>query len=248
MPLETFALYVLAGFVAQLIDGALGMAFGVTASSLLLSFGVPPVATSATVHAAECVTTGVSALSHRAFRNYDRALVRKLLVPGVAGALIGAFALSQFPGESLRPLIALYLAGLGVVIITRAFRHAPAHAPVSRLGTLGFFGALIDAIGGGGWGPIVASNLLARGHDARTTIGSVNIVEFFVTLSASLVFLLTLGLTHWQITAGLAFGGALAAPLGAWTTRRLPVKPLMIGVGVLIIALSARTIAGALAR
>ncbi len=239
---DHFLLYVLAGFVAQIIDGALGMAYGVTASSLLISFGVPPAATSATVHAAECFTTGASAISHHAFGNVDKFLFRRLLIPAVIGAIIGAYALSSFPGDALKPWIAGYLLIMGVVIIAKAFMQFPSRNVTSHLVPLGFFGAMIDAIGGGGWGPIVASNLIARGNNVRITVGSVNAVEFFVTLAASVTFFLTLGLTHWQVILGLALGGVAAAPFGAWLSKRIPVRPFMVLVGVLIVILSSRNL------
>jgi hypothetical protein len=237
-----FLLYVLAGFIAQIIDGALGMAYGVTASSILMTLGVPPAATSATVHAAECFTTGASAISHRVFGNIDGNLFRRLLLPGVVGAVLGAYILSNFPGETLRPYIAIYLIGMGLVITYKAFHTFPAREVSSHLMPLGFIGAFVDAVGGGGWGPIVTSNLIVRGHDIRKTIGSVNATEFFVTLSASVTFLLTLGLSHWQIILGLAIGGILAAPFGAWASKHLPLKPLMILVGLLVIAISLRNL------
>lgn len=237
-----FGYYVLAGFAAQLIDGALGMAYGVTATSILIGAGVPPVAASATVHAAECVTTGASALSHHAFGNVSKTLFKRLLIPGVVGAAIGAYILTSLPGEKLKPYIAGYLLIMGAVIIRKAFRKPGNKEVTTHLAPLAFFGAMVDAIGGGGWGPIVASNLIARGNAMREAIGSVNAVEFFVTLSSSIVFVLTLGLTHWQIIAGLALGGVLAAPLGAWACKRVPHKPFMILVGLLIIGLSIRTL------
>ena len=231
-----------AGFLAQLVDGTLGMAYGVTASSLLLSLGVLPATTSATVHAAECFTTGVSGLSHHAFRNVSAVLFRKLLLPGIVGAVIGAYILSSFPGDRLRPYIAGYLLLMGAIIVLKAFLVFPPRTVSTHLAPLGFFGALIDALGGGGWGPIVASTLIARGHDARETVGSVNAVEFFVTVAASVTFIVTLGLTNWHMIAGLALGGLPAAPLGAWACKRLSLKPLMILVGLLVIALSLRTL------
>lgn len=237
-----FLLYVGAGFAAQLIDGALGMAYGVSASSLLLSFGVPPAVTSATVHTAECFTTGASAVSHHVFRNIDRNLFRRLVIPGVTGAVVGAYLLASFPGESLRPYIAAYLLLMGVIIVLKAFREFPPRNVTTHLAPLGFFGALIDALGGGGWGPIVASTLIVRGNAPRQTIGTVNAVEFFVTVAASVTFLVTLGISHWPIVAGLALGGLIAAPIGAWAVGRVPVKPLMVFVGVLVIALSLRNL------
>ncbi|MCS6883531.1 MAG: sulfite exporter TauE/SafE family protein [Oscillochloridaceae bacterium] len=237
-----FAFYILVGFIAQIIDGALGMAYGVTASSLLITFGVPPAASSATVHAAECFTTGASAISHRTFGNVDGHLFRRLLIPGVLGAVTGAYVLASFPGDAVRPYIAGYLLVMGAVIVYKAFREFPPRRVTSHLRLLGFIGALVDAVGGGGWGPIVTSNLLVRGNDIRKTIGSVNAVEFFVTLAASVTFLFTLGLTNWQIILGLAIGGILAAPLGAWVSKHMPVKPFMIVVGVLVIVISMRTL------
>lgn len=240
--------YVLVGFLAQLVDGALGMAYGVTASSLLLSVGIPPAATSATVHAAECLTTGASAVSHHAFGNVDRAMLRRLLLPGILGAVLGAYVLVRLPGDAFRPYVAAYLLIMGCVIVLKAFRPFPPRTVTTHLAPLGFFGALVDAMGGGGWGPIVATTLVARGSDLRRTIGTVNAVEFFVTVAASVTFFLTLGLTHWPVIAALALGGVLAAPLAAWACRRVPMKPFMVLVGVLVIALSVRTLVLALGR
>jgi uncharacterized membrane protein YfcA len=237
-----FLLHVGIGFAAQLVDGALGMAYGVTASSLLLGFGIPPAITSATVHAAECFTTGTSALSHHAFGNIDRNLFRRLLLPGMIGAAIGAYLLVSIDGDLLKPWIAVYLLLMGVVILLKAFRDVPPQRVTSHLAPLGFFGALVDAIGGGGWGPIVASNLLARGNAFHLTVGSVNAVEFFVTLTASLVFLATLGLSHGSIVVGLAIGGVLAAPLGAWLVKRVRPRPALCVVGALVIVLAMRTL------
>ena len=239
---QEFALYIAAGFIAQIIDGALGMAYGVTASTILIAVGVPPAATSATVHAAECFTTGASALSHRAFGNVDGFLFRRLLIPGILGAILGAYILSRLPGDQLRPYISGYLIVMGLIIVYKAFREFPPQRVTSHLTPLGFIGAFIDAIGGGGWGPIVASNLIVRGNDIRKTIGTVNAAEFFVTLAASATFLLTLGLTNWQIILGLAIGGVLAAPLGAIASKRVPIKPFMVFVGILVMLVSIRTL------
>lgn len=233
---------VVAGFLAQLIDGALGMAYGVTASSLLLASGVTPAVASATVHAAECFTTGASAISHHAFENIDRLLFRRLLFPGVFGAVIGAYALSHMPGEAVRGWVAAYLLAMGSVIVVKAFREFPPRSVTTHLAPLGFVGALLDTIGGGGWGPVVASTLIVRGNHVRTTVGTVNAVEFFVTIAASLTFFLTIGLSNWPMILALALGGLPAAPIGAWMCRRLPVKGLMVMVGLLVMALSVRTL------
>jgi uncharacterized membrane protein YfcA len=237
-----FLFYVAAGFAAQLVDGTLGMAYGVTATSLLLTMGVPPAVSSATVHAAECFTTGASAVSHHAFGNVRAELFKRLVLPGIAGAVIGAGILSSFPGDALKPYVAVYLLVMGIVIVTKAFRQFPPAAVTTHIAPLGFTGALMDALGGGGWGPIVASTLIARGNDVRQTVGSVNAAEFFVTVAASVTFIVMLGLSHWHMIAGLALGGLIAAPLGAWACARLPLKPLMAGVGVLVILLSLRTL------
>lgn len=236
------AFFIAAGFVAQLIDGSLGMAYGVTASSLLLSLGLPPATVSATVHAAECFSTGASAASHHIFGNVRRKLFKQLVIPGMFGAVLGAYILTNLDGEKIKPYIAAYLLIMGIVIIAKAFKRIPPKEVTKHVTPLGFFGALIDTIGGGGWGPIVASNLMARGNDVRQTVGSVNAAEFFVTLAGSITFLLTIGITNAQAIVGLAIGGVLAAPIAAYFTKKIPHKPFMIAVGVLIICLSIRTI------
>jgi uncharacterized protein len=239
--------YVFAGFLAQVIDGALGMGYGVSASSLLLGGGIAPAAASATVHAAEVFTTGFSAVSHHFIGNIDRTLFRRLLVPSMIGAAVGAYILVALPGDRLRPFVAVYLLVMGVVIVVKAVRPvAPAAAVINHVGPLGFVGALVDSMGGGGWGPVVASTLLARGNGARTTLGTVNAVEFFVALTASIVFVLTLGVSYWRIILGLAIGGAVAAPLSALLVRRAPARPLMVLVGLLVVVLSTRTLLHAL--
>lgn len=234
--------FVGAGFIAQLIDGALGMAYGVTASSLLLALGVPPAVGSATVHAAECFTTGASGLSHHAFDNIDRTLFRRLVLPGIIGAVTGAYILSSFPGDALKPWVATYLLVMGVVIVGKAFGEFQPRRVTTHIRRLGFAGALLDSMGGGGWGPVVTSTLVARGNDVRKTIGSVNASEFFVTVAASITFFLTIGLRNWQMIAALALGGLPAAPVAAWACRRLPLRRMMAMVGLLVIATSSRTL------
>lgn len=238
--------YVIVGFIAQMIDGTLGMAYGVSASSLLLTRGISPAVVSATVHAAEVFTTGISGVSHHCFGNVDRRLFWRLVIPGVFGAIVGAYILSQMPGQRLKPFIAAYLLGMGLLIVVRVFKTVPPLSVTTYLTPLGFFGAFIDAVGGGGWGPVVASTLVARGNSARLTVGSVNAAEFFVTLAASVTFIFTMGLTHWPIILGLAVGGAMAAPLGAYACKRIPHRPFMLLVGLLVIGLSIRTLIKAL--
>jgi uncharacterized membrane protein YfcA len=239
---EDFWIILMIGFAAQMVDGALGMAYGLTASSFLLASGLPPVQVSATVHLAETVTTGASAVSHHRFGNVDRELFKRLVIPGVLGAAIGAYLLSSLPADKLKPWIAGYILIMGVIVFSKAFTQVPPMRVASKVRSLGFFGAFIDAIGGGGWGPIVASTLLARGNEARFTVGTVNAVEFFVTLSSSIVFLITVGLGLWKIVLPLALGGLIAAPVAAYACKRVPHKPMLAIVGLVIIGVAARTL------
>jgi uncharacterized membrane protein YfcA len=239
-------LFVLVGFIAQMIDGALGMAYGVSSNTFLLSIGIPPAIASASVHMAEVITTGVSGISHWRLGNIDWKLVKRLALPGVFGGAAGAYLLTSIDGDYIKPFISGYLLIMGVVILVKAFNYqAKPHngTHTRRVSILGVIGGFFDAIGGGGWGPIVTTTLVARGKNARLTIGSVNFSEFFVTFAESLTFLLTLSFVgYWHIILGLLIGGAIAAPLAASVTRKLPVKALMFMVGLLIIALSIRTI------
>lgn len=244
-------LYILVGFLAQMIDGALGMAYGVSSNTFLLSIGIPPAAASASVHMSEVVTTGISGMSHWKLGNVDWKLVKRLLIPGAIGGILGAYVLTSFDGDAIKPYIATYLLIMGGVIIYKAFTIIPRHKPDEyhgpRISLLGLFGGFCDAIGGGGWGPVVTSTLVARGKNPRTTIGSVNFSEFFVTLGQSILFVITLSMgEYWQIILGLLIGGAIAAPIAAKLTQKLPLKYLMISVGILIIGLSIRTLVLAL--
>jgi uncharacterized protein len=239
---EDFWIILLIGFVAQMVDGALGMAYGLTASSFLLAAGHPPVQVSAAVHLAETVTTGASAASHHHFGNVDRTLFKRLVIPGVIGAGVGAYLLSVLPGERLKPWIAGYILVMGIIVFSKAFAQVPPIKVSSKVRSLGFVGALVDSLGGGGWGPVVSSTLLARGNEARFTVGTANAVEFFVTLTSSAVFLLTVGLGLWKAALPLALGGLLAAPLAAWICKRIPHRPMLAIVGLVIILVSARTL------
>ncbi len=236
----------LIGFAAQLVDGALGMAYGLTASSFLLAAGLPPVTASATVHFAETFTTGASAISHHSFGNVHSPLFKRLVIPGMLGAAIGAYVLTELNGEVLKPYIAGYLMLMGLYVLVKSFAEInPIHV-TKNVAPLGFFGALIDSIGGGGWGPIVTSTLLARGNHTRYTIGTVNAVEFFVTITSSAVFIATIGISHWHIVLALALGGVFAAPIAGFVAKKIPHRPMMFIVGLLIIGVSARTLWGAL--
>lgn len=228
------------GFLAQLVDGALGMAYGVTASSVLLQLGTPPAVASASVHAAEAFTTGASGLAHWRMGNIDRQLVVRLAVPGVIGGVIGAYLLTSFPGDLIRPFVSAYLLVMGIVIIARALRAArqPLDLKTYPVRLLGFAGGFLDAVGGGGWGPVVASRLIGSGGTPRFVIGSVNAAEFFLTVTISITFFATIGLELWPVITGLVIGGILAAPLGALLAARIPTKGLMLIVGGLVMLLS----------
>lgn len=241
---ENLPLIVAVGFLAQMVDGALGMAYGVTASTFLLTLGLPPAAASASVHVAEVFTTGVSGLSHLAFKNVDRKLFRKLAIPGVLGAILGAYALTALPVEPIRLAVAIYLAIMGIVILIKGIKRiSPPGSEAKRLSLLGLAGGFFDAMGGGGWGPIVTSTLVARGGVPRYTIGSVNLAEFFIAVAASTTFFLTIGLGYWRIVLGLMLGGILAAPLAAFLCKKIPARALMLILGTLIILLSLRALA-----
>ena len=243
MELSTFVTFIVAGFAAQLIDGSLGMGYGVSCNIFLMSFGVPPLLASASIHAAEVFTTGASGLSHWRLGNVDRRLFRKLVVPGVAGAVVGAYLLTRFDGDVIRPFVAVYLLIMGLVIIVKAVRRSETREVKTHLVPLGVVGGFFDAIGGGGWGPIVTSTLVARGNHPHRSVGSVNLAEFFVALSVSLTLLGSVAIeTQGLIIAGLVLGGLLASPLAAYLSNRLPARRLMALTGVLILALSANTI------
>jgi hypothetical protein len=232
------------GLLAQVIDGALGMAYGVTSTSFLLAAGASPAMASGATHLAEVFTTGVSGVSHLKMGNVNKKLFFSLLIPGVIGGLIGTYVLSSIDGNVLKPFISAYLLLMGLYVLSKAFRHIRARREISsrKVVPLALFGSFMDTTGGGGWGPIVTSTLVARGSSARKTIGTVNAAEFFVTLAQTITFSVFLTLTNWQVVIGLMIGGLLAAPLAAVVTKRLDPKKLMLAVGVFIIALSVRTI------
>ncbi|MGN6222891.1 sulfite exporter TauE/SafE family protein [Pseudoxanthomonas sp.] len=233
-----FYWFVLIGLGAQLVDGALGMAFGLVSSSILLGMGLPPAAVSASVHTAEIFTTGVSGASHAYFRNIDKRLFWRLTLSGALGGVIGAYILTRLPGEAIRPFIYLYLLVLSVLILLRSFGRFVPKKQIRRVPMLGFLAGLLDASGGGGWGPLATSTLLAGGGKARTTIGTVNAAEFVITLAVSLTFFLSIGLQHLEIVLGLLIGGVLAAPLAAYLVRHVPERLVLTVVGVLVLCIS----------
>lgn len=240
--LVTFALI---GFLAQIVDGALGMGYGVISTSLLLGLGLPPALASAGVHTAEVFVTGASGLAHLHNGNVERRLVLGLLVPGILGGVLGAYVLTQVPGERVKPFVAAYLLGMGGLILYRASRRRASASVKGRLVPLGLVGGFLDSIGGGGWGPIVTSTLVARGQTPRMAIGSVSLTEFFVTVAQAATFFSLLEGIPWSVVVGLLSGGLVAAPLAAYVCRRLPAHVLMWLVGLLVLAVSLRTLSQA---
>jgi uncharacterized membrane protein YfcA len=247
--MEDFVLFAIVGLLAQLVDGALGMAYGVISSTVLLAFGVPPAHTSAAIHAAELFTTAASGSAHLYHRNIDWRLFARLVPFGIAGGVLGTFVLTSFDGASVKPLVTAYLAFLGVWLFVRSFRKIPT-VPV-RLplaGPLGAAGGFLDAAGGGGWGPIVTTGLLGAGGQPRYVIGTVNASEFLITLSVSLGFLAALLTGHWQdaghigehafAVLGLIAGGLVAAPFAGWMIKIVPERVLLRVVGTLITGLA----------
>ena len=240
--MDQIIVFILVGFLAQMIDGTLGMAYGVSATTVLLALGVSPAVASASVHAAEVVTTAISGFSHFRLGNVDMSLFKKLVIPGVIGAVLGGYILVSIPSDVIQPYVAAYLLVMGLFILYKAIRQGQTREVRSHLIPLGLVGGFLDAIGGGGWGPVVVSTLVARGNHPRFTIGSVNLAEFFVALAASVTFVLTIGLSYWQAIVGLALGGAIAAPIAAYVCKRAPTRILMILVGILISIVSIRTL------
>lgn len=236
------------GFFAQVIDGALGMAYGITATTFLLSAGASPAAASASVHIAEVFTTGLSGISHVKLGNVNKSLFLRLLLPGIIGAILGAVLITQFDGKVLKPFISAYLLLMGLYILSKAYRHIIQRKEPKHVAKLALFGGFVDAAGGGGWGPVVTSSLLGSGSDPRTTIGTVNFAEFFLTISSATSFILLAGEpSTWMMVAGLVFGGLFAAPFAALLCKKLSARTLLTIVGCLITLISAYNIYIALA-
>jgi uncharacterized protein len=244
---QEFFVFLVIGFLAQLIDGTLGMAYGVSCSSLLLAFGVSPAVATASVHTAEVFTTGASGLSHLFLRNVNKSLLLRIVGPGILGAVVGAFLISKvLDGNLIKPFISAYLLIMGTLILYKSYRPLKNKEAVKRIPLLGLSGGFFDAIGGGGWGPIVTSNLIIQGKTPQETIGTVNTAEFFIAFCSTGVFLFFVGIDSWEVVTGLIAGGVLAAPIGAFMARIINPKVLMRLVGVIIILISAYSIVKAL--
>lgn len=233
--------FIAVGFAAQLVDGALGMAFGVICNTLLVGvLGVPPALASQRVHLVECFTTATSGISHLLHRNIDGRLFVRLLIPGVIGGLLGAYVLTSIDAEVIKPFVMIYLSCIGLYILTRGLFYPPKIKEAKHVAPLGLLGGFLDAAGGGGWGPVVTSNLLIQGAEPRKVVGTVNSVEFFLTLTVSAAFIWHIGLADVAgATLGLLIGGLMAAPLGAWAAKHFPPKQMLILVGVVLTVTSA---------
>ena len=230
---------ILVGLLAQLVDGSLGMAYGITSTSFLIGIGATPAAASGAVHVAEIFTTAFSGISHIKFGNVHKDLFKKLVIPGVIGGILGAYILTSIDGKLIKPYITVYLLLMGLFILRKAFvliKHN--NKKIKHVRKLALTGGFLDAIGGGGWGPIVTSSLIGQGNSPRHTIGSVNTAEFFVSFATGITFILLGSAGHWILVAGLIIGGLFSAPFAAYLTSKLSTKKLLIAVGFLITAIS----------
>lgn len=241
---SSFLYFMLGGFIAQMIDGALGMAYGVSATTFLLSFGVSPAIASMSVHASEIFTSGVSGLMHLKFGNVNSKLFKVIVLPGVIGSILGAYILTEFENYNnyIKPVVGTYTLILGFIIIYKVVRKHQKRKKIKHVGWLATAGGFLDAIGGGGWGPVVSSTLIASGKNPRLVIGSVNLAEFFVSLASSFTFFTLIGGSGWQTILGLILGGVCAAPIAAHLSKKLNVKAMMIFVGIVVIIVSLRII------
>ncbi len=236
---EAFWKAVLVGLIAQTVDGALGMAYGITSTSFLLATGSSPAVASASVHIAEVFTTGVSGISHVKLGNVNKSLFLRLLIPGILGASMGAWLVSSVDSAIIKPIVSGYLFLMGLYVISKVFKKiTPRRETPKHVAKLGLFGGFVDAVGGGGWGPVVTTTLLGTGQDPRTTIGSVNLAEFFLTFTSAAVFAGLVEEGPWPTVAGLVVGGLFAAPFAAYLTRHLKTKTLLMLVGGVISGIS----------
>ena len=246
---EDFLLFLLVGAIAQFVDGAVGMAYGVTASSFLLAAGVPPAHTSASTHIAKFFTTAASGYAHTKLGNVDWSLFWRLAVGGALGGVLGAYVLTAFPANVIKPFIIFYLACMGIFILWRMLKTVPSlKISFLNVAPVGLVGGFLDAIGGGGWGPISTTTLIGRGGEPRFVIGSVNASEFFVTtaIGSALIWAFATGhwkegaeiINHWPAIAGLIVGGLITAPIAGRFVSVLPRTVLGVAVGVVVLSLS----------
>jgi uncharacterized membrane protein YfcA len=240
--------YIAVGFAAQLVDGALGMAFGVISNTLMVGvLGVPPALASQRVHVVECFTTATSAISHLLHGNIDKSLFFRLLVPGIVGGIAGTYLLTSVDASVIKPFVLVYLSGIGLYLLWRGLSYPPPARRPKHVAPLGLVGGFLDAAGGGGWGSVVTSNLLIQGAEPRKVIGTVTSVEFFLTMTISAAFIYHLGVADLAgATLGFLIGGVAAAPFGAFAAKHFSTKAMLIMVGVVLTATSAYGVASAL--
>ncbi|MEO5910681.1 MAG: TSUP family transporter [Pelobium sp.] len=237
-----------AGFVFAMIDGAIGMSYGVTSTTFSLSMGIPPASASTAVHISEILSNGIAGWMHYRMGNINKKLLKLLLIPGIIGAVLGAFLLSSLEeyAQYTKPLISVYTLILGFVILNKSgifkVKKRERSAKIKRIGTLGFTGGFIDAVGGGGWGSIVLSSLIAGGRNARYSLGTVKLSRFFIALMSSLTFVTMLDGLRWYAVAGLVVGSAIASPIAARVSNKLSAKTIMVAVSVIVILVSLRSI------
>ncbi len=243
-----FCWMLLTGFLAEIVAGSMGMGYGVICTTILLMLNVPPPVVSASIHSAESFTTAAGSISHHKLGNVNKKMVRALAVPAIIGAIIGALLLT-YVGERYakitKPFIAAYTLYLGVRILTNVFKNKKEIKTKKRKTSilfLGLFGGFIDSFGGGGWGPLVTGTFIKNGRTPRYVVGSSTLAKFILTVTSAITFIFTIGIQHWNITAGLLLGGIITAPFSAMLTAKLPVKKVFLIVGVLVIIMSLITI------
>jgi uncharacterized protein len=247
-------LVALAGFGAQMVDGSLGMGYGLTSATILIAIGLAPAMASASVHFAEVGTSAVSAISHARFGNVDRAVLMRIALPGAIGAFVGATVLAGLSTQMARPWASLLLFILGIYVMIRFIRQRTFTLKPGRPGRrllipLGLIGGFVDATGGGGWGPVTTPALMATGRmEPRKVVGTMNTAEFAVSVAASAGFLFGLGIAafDWRIIVPLLVGGVIAAPIAAWVAHRLPMRIMGVAVGGMIIVTNSVTLLGVL--
>ena len=243
----TFYYFLVAGFIFAMIDGAIGMSYGITSTTFSLSMGIPPASASTAVHISEILSCGIAGWMHQRMGNVNKKLFKMLILPGIAGAVIGAYLLSSLEhyAQYTKPVVSLYTLILGTVILMRAIRvhrKKQVDKKITRIGLLGFGGGFIDAIGGGGWGSIVLSSLIAGGRHPRFSLGTVKATRFFIAMLSSLTFVTVLYHVHWDAVLGLVVGSAIASPIAAKVSNKISAKTIMVAVAVIVIAVSMRSL------
>jgi siroheme synthase-like protein len=243
-----FYYFLAAGFVFAMVDGAIGMSYGVTSTAFSLSMGISPASASMAVHLSEIMSNGIAGWMHYRMGNVNWKLFKLLIIPGIVGALAGAYLVSSLEHYSqyTKPAVSVYTLILGSVILSKAFKTSKKKSAdkIKRISLLGLGGGFIDAVGGGGWGSIVLSSLIAGGRHPRFSLGTVKLTRFFIAMVGSLTFLVMLDKAPWSAIAGLIIGSALAAPIAARISNRISVKVIMVAVGIIVILVSLKSIYG----